>query len=509
MLYDDYRRKVVKLANVLDFIKRFRVPIIAVLALILTVITVLVSIQGIVYEVAACPATIAYGEELGYRADAVFGGVKYEFSAEGSDEWSQDMALRAGDYRVRAVAKGPFGTKRYGTAHGFTVAPKEAEVSVSQKKVGYGEVPSVFAPLAYEDEIHCARFVYGDPSKPDSTVTADVSSITVTSADGTDVTDCYVFHALTSTIGFIPRDITVTVQNADKIYDGSELTFDGYELSRSTPLAEGDKIVATFRAGRTDEGESENIPEIRIVKEAEGLDVTGNYNIDLVPGKLTVQARPLYVTTYGAEKVYDGTPLSCDGFEIQEPKEDSGLLSGHSISVSELCEVTDAKTADNYLGFLVRDDAGKDVSENYQIFYECGQLTVQPRPLSVSTGSGIWMYDGAAHRNPAYTVCDGENEQSGLLAGHSHALGVPDEIVEAGTKENATSICIFDETGKDVTGNYAVAYRKGTLTVTPRPIEVTAGSDEKIYDGTPLTTDKFTARSEYGAAIVENRRAQP
>lgn len=592
MLYDDYRRKVVKLANVLDFIKRFRVPIIAVLALILTVITVLVSIQGIVYEVAACPATIAYGEELGYRADAVFGGVKYEFSAEGSDEWSQDMALRAGDYRVRAVAKGPFGTKRYGTAHGFTVAPKEAEVSVSQKKVGYGEVPSVFAPLAYEDEIHCARFVYGDPSKPDSTVTADVSSITVTSADGTDVTDCYVFHALTSTIGFIPRDITVTVQNADKIYDGSELTFDGYELSRSTPLAEGDKIVATFRAGRTDEGESENIPEIRIVKEAEGLDVTGNYNIDLVPGKLTVQARPLYVTTYGAEKVYDGTPLSCDGFEIQEPEEDSGLLSGHSISVSELCEVTDAKTADNYLGFLVRDDAGKDVSENYQIFYECGQLTVQPRPLSVSTGSGIWMYDGAAHRNPAYTVCDGENEQSGLLAGHSHALGVPDEIVEAGTKENATSICIFDETGKDVTGNYAVAYRKGTLTVTrrpvvietagnswvydgklhtdfahflsdlsayaladgdetrvewgaglsdcgsadnaldvrvfakdgrevtesydisyvtgtltvtPRPIEVTAGSDEKIYDGTPLTTDKFTARSEYGAAIVENQ----
>ena len=218
----------------------------------------------------------------------MFGGVKYEFSAEGSDEWSQDMALRAGDYRVRAVAKGPFGTKRYGTAHGFTVAPKEAEVSVSQKKVGYGEDPAVFAPLAYEDEIHCARFVYGDPSKPDSTVTADVSSITVTSADGTDVTDCYVFHPLTSTIGFIPRDITVTVQNAGKIYDGSELTFDGYELSRSTPLAEGDKIVATFRAGRTDEGESENIPEIRIVKEAEGLDVTGNYNIDLVPGKLTV-----------------------------------------------------------------------------------------------------------------------------------------------------------------------------------------------------------------------------
>ena len=141
MLYDDYRRKVVKLANVLDFIKRFRVPIIAVLASILTVITVLVSIQGIVYEAAACPATIAYGEELGYRADAVFGGVKYEFSAEGSDEWSQDMALRAGDYRVRAVAKGPFGTKRYGTAHGFTVAPKDRKFPFRRKKSDTAKIP--------------------------------------------------------------------------------------------------------------------------------------------------------------------------------------------------------------------------------------------------------------------------------------------------------------------------------------------------------------------------------
>ena len=89
----------------------------------------------------------------------------------------------------------------------------------------------------------------------------------------------------------------------------------------------------------------------------------------------------------------------------------------------------------------------------------------------------------------SYThLCDGENEQSGLLAGHSHALGVPDEIVEAGTKENATSICIFDETGKDVTGNYAVAYRKGTLTVTRRPVVIETAGNSWVYDG-KLHTD--------------------
>ena len=64
------------------------------------------------------------------------------------------------------------------------------------------------------------------------------------------------------------------------------------------------------------------------------------------------------------------------------------------------------------------------------------------------------------------------------------------------------SVHIYAGDGTDVTGNYAVTTEDGTLTITPRPITVTAGSDTKVYDGTPLTCGEATVSSALSPALV-------
>ena len=494
MLYEEYRRKVKKYAAVLNFIKRYRVLLIVILAFIAAAVSVLVGIRGIVYDVAACPETVRYGEAIGYEANAIFTNVRYEFVQNGSANWSESVPVRVGEYRVRAKAEGPFGTLRYGKEYSFCVLPKETEVRVSGATVGYGNTPEVTADLAYSDTISCSRFVYADLSARETSVTPVSEAVSVRDADGNDVTDCYFFRPMPKVIGFEQRKITVTVQDKSGIYDGTPLRFDGYELSKETPLAEGDRLVATFEAQRTEAGETENIPKLCVIREDGGLDVTANYAIEIVSGKLTVEKRPLYIETGGAEKVYDGEPLTCGAYRVQDEEKESGLLEGHTLAVAELCAAVNAGDTQNLIRFAVT-DGERDVTENYSVFYDAGILHIGARPVSVTTGGGTWMYDGQLHESGQITVADG-NESEGFIEGHAASVSVPYSVRYAGRWENKAQISVLDENRKDVTQNYDISYTYGTLEIIKRPLLLRSADNSWIFDG--------SAHSESGVRVSQN-----
>jgi hypothetical protein len=46
--------------------------------------------------------------------------------------------------------------------------------------------------------------------------------------------------------------------------------------------------------------------------------------------------------------------------------------------------------------------------------------------------------------------------------------------------------------GEDVTASYAVTYANGALEVTQKAVTITADSDTKVYDATPLTKNSYT-----------------
>lgn len=114
-------------------------------------------------------------------------------------------------------------------------------------------------------------------------------------------------------------------------------------------------------------------------------------------------------------------------------------------------------------------------------------------PVTITAGSTSKVYDGTPLR-------DGSFDVSGLPEGHEHAFNVTMTAESTLTNVGSTSNVIATVDGVTVSstqatpvGNYLVTIASGTLEVTAKSLTVTADSDTKVYDTTPLTKDSYTS----------------
>ena len=193
----------------------------------------------------------------------------------------------------------------------------------------------------------------------------------------------------------------------------------------------------------------------------------------------------LVISSGSAEAVYNGEPLTSQNWKVASGK----LQEGHSVVVETTGSQTDVGTSDNYIIATVRDKDGNDVSEQYNIKYEYGKLTVTARPVTVTAGSGMKMYDGTPLSSEKYTV----TSSAPLLSGHTFDVTVDGSITEIGqTSNQVISVTIYDKSGKDVTRNYDVTTMSGTLLVySADSIVISSGSKTDIYTGDPITNDRW------------------
>ncbi|WP_367567545.1 InlB B-repeat-containing protein, partial [Lacrimispora sp.] len=107
------------------------------------------------------------------------------------------------------------------------------------------------------------------------------------------------------------KAITVKPSPASKPYDGTPLKSDAFE--RPSGLRVGDDIYITTTGSITNVSQSaENnnpIAEKGVIITRNGNNVTSQYNITTLPGKLTITRRQVTITADSASKVYDGTAL--------------------------------------------------------------------------------------------------------------------------------------------------------------------------------------------------------
>ena len=149
MLYEEYRRKILKIANIKRILRRFRALIIAAAALA----AVFFGVRGIVYDCSAGSESVYYGEVPGYSAKALFKRVSYQYAAADSDEWTQELPRGIGKYKVRGVSSRTFGAPSYSEEYVFSVLPKPIEVKVDPVSAGYGDALSVSAVVSEGDRI--------------------------------------------------------------------------------------------------------------------------------------------------------------------------------------------------------------------------------------------------------------------------------------------------------------------------------------------------------------------
>lgn len=485
MLYDAYQQKINKIARGIAFFKRHAIKIAIVAALLLAVTVTLFVTIGMVGEV-ECKSEFIYGEEIVCDANAFLSGVRYEYRTK-DGQWSKAVPVMPGEYYVRAVGKSVGGSPCYGKERSFVILERQITVSAMEDGVVYGEMPKLTADLALSDRIVCENFHYDDILLERTGVEPMLEDIRILNAEGDDVTFAYKIQTEKKQIQILPRNVTVTVNDSSKVYDGIEFNFDQYELS-SGSLVEGDLLQATFTASLTEVGSVKNDPSLRILT-IDGIDITHHYAIHKMVGNLTVEKRPLIVSSNSGKWEYDAYSHRDDAATVSA---ETPLVSDHTIVVHESTSAINAGVYDNLLRLSVMDGEGNDKSENYSVFLQTGTFEITKKDIVITTKSTEWIYDNKSH---SYSTI----ETKGRLNGHKCYVITGTSITNCGSVTNAVTVEIY-ENNQRVTHNYNIIENFGVLTVKQRPITIQPLGVTQVYNDSPVSLAKYEILSDYRLA---------
>ena len=216
----------------------------------------------------------------------------------------------------------------------------------------------------------------------------------------------------------------------------------------------------------------------------------GNYTGEFTK-TYEITPREYTVTTDGAEKVYDGNPLTANGRVNNLAKDEAVILT-----------VTGAQTnvgSSNNTYTLTWEGTAKE--SNYKHGTDSiGTLKVTAKPIVPSDTNGITVtdpldstYDGKVHKNKP-TVTDAKTKAT-LKEDTDYTLTHTGDLVNVGTvKVTVNGIGNYQ-------GSFELSYH-----ITKRKVSLTSANAEKVYDGTPLTNDTVTVTSKLGFAEKEGAK---
>lgn len=488
MTYDEYvlkvRANISRLQAAWKWVKKNRVPIISGLIAVAAVVLLLMYFSG-TFTSALKVSDSVYGEPLDTAAKAFLSHVEYNYGDEnGAVPY---VPYRAGSYTVSARTENPFGTVREQESS-FVISRRRAVITLKPFNVYYGDRPVVSEVveaegLAEGDRIDSADIVYDELLKRD---VARIVSVTVRSSGGEDVTDCYDLTLGSANVRIMQRPITVATASAEKKYDGKPLTDNGYTI-KSGSLAAGDEIVMTFHASVERPGTVINTADIKILHGDE--DRTDLYSVTQSFGALTVLPLRINVKTGSAEKVYDGKPLSCREYEL----DDAELLPGHVITPTLYPELTSAGVIANKIEFKVNNESGEYFTDCYEFVFDAGTLVVKKRLLTVKSGSALGEY------GEPVSCCEAEIVSGDVVGGQKIYFDNFKEYINAGTYKNTFTVAVCAGDGSAVTGNYDITYEYGSITITRKPIGV-----KVRIGGVPGVSTGFLASAEPDRPLAYN-----
>ena len=381
----------------------------------------------------------------------------------------------------------------------YTISKEEGKLSIT-KREGEGKTITVIAangekvydgtPLTNNGFTHVGALVEGDVltavvegSQTDVGVGDNVVKSYKVMRGETDVTTSYTFAdnvkgALTVTL----RDVTFTGESKSLPYTGGMQSITGITQSG---LVEGHRYE-----GLTYKAEGQNVDSYDgafsgdvVIKDAQGNDVTKNYNVTKTPGKLTITNASFTVTFTGenAEKIYNGKEQSITGITV------AGLKTGHRYEGLTY----EAKGTDKgeYVGAFtgtvkILDENNVDVTENYAITQTPGKLTITAVEtevvVTIEGDKKAFTYDGTEHSAKNYKVVRISNElykeKDFTFTGTAEVKGTNANTYPMGLKEGN-----FQNTSNNFK-NVRFVVTDGELVINKRPVKVTAEKLEYAYN---------------------------
>ena len=267
--------------------------------------------------------------------------------------------------------------------------------------------------------------------------------------------------SVTKTFTITKRPVAYQADSDSKTYDGTALTKDSATLT-SGSLVSWHTITFNISGSQTDAGSSANTINSVIIKTGD-KDVTENYDVTLTPGTLTVNKRPVTYKADGGSKIYDGTALTKDSATLTS----GSLVSGHEASFTLSGSQTTVGSSANTISTVTIKNGTTDVTSNYSITKETGNLIVSKRPITFTSGSSSKEYDENALKDATASVTSGS-----LVSGHTATFTISGSQTAVGSSDNTLDSVTIKNGEDDVTSNYDITKKNGTLTVvdTTKPV---------------------------------------
>ena len=331
---------------------------------------------------------------------------------------------------------------------------------------------------------------------------AFATTYTIVNEKGEDVTANYAtktFNPGKLTIAKAP--LTITVKDQTYTYNGAaqgenNATYTDASKVTVGGLKGGDALTSiTLNGQETNAGEYAG----KIVASAAEIgESTGNYEIQYVAGKLTINKASLTITakdqtyTYnGAEqgednKTYtDASKVTVEGLKGEDALT-SITLNGQETNVGE------------YGGKIVASAAEIGESTgNYNITYAPGKLTINKATLNITVKPQTYTYNGSAQGENAVTYTDAtkisEKVEASGLQGNDALTSITLDGQETNANVYSGKIVASDAVVGSATSNYNIVYTPGTLTINKAAVTVAANPAGKEYgEPEPPLTAKVT-----------------
>lgn len=292
-------------------------------------------------------------------------------------------------------------------------------------------------------------------------------------------------------------------------YDGEEHSVEGYAVSYVVGGAASAGAPAGFDAGDISFAGTAKVTGTDAGSYPMGLDAGdfsyagrnfSSVSFEVEDGQLTISKREAVVKPKDASRVFNGEALEASEWEVAEGSPDQ-FLAGQGISDPVFSGSQTAPGASESSivswGYPENTKAG-----NYEIRTEKGTLNVTSRgaaeTITVEANSTSATYDGGTHS------AAGLKATEFVVGGKAYTVsGLSTEdpsAADAGTyTNNVTGTAkVSDAAGNDVTSEFAVEIKDGSLVIGPAEATIRPKDASKPYDGTPLVASEFEAAGFVG-----------
>ncbi len=501
MLYSNYKNKILKLSAVRDFVLRHKVAFCALICAIIALFATFLGFKGKIIKELDQQEIVVYGDNYRSGGGALFAFMGYEYRKLGDDEWVRgERPTAPGEYEVRGYALKGYGGKNYTEISTFTIEKRDVEIGVKQSEITYGDQLQVECELVSGDYIVEEKIKWNKSDIVNLNLSASVilNSVEIRNEKGENVTNFYNITCLKETVSVNKRVISVKVDGAEKEYDGTYLSCSKYEITSGETL-KGETLSLSFNDYIKDYGAVENKPEWRVYNSS-GKDVSELYHVIFDCGYLNITKRKITVKTASASSIYDGKAFYSTDFTIISEK---GLVAGDR-AVAESCTyITFFGSCQNVLDVNIYNGYER-VTENYEIEYVFGTLSIEKRNVLISSHNGTLDYNGQEQTYEHFFV------SGGSLANGDQAYSYnPASLKNIGSTENFLEVRIYHLSGEESTQSYNISYTYGSLNIIKRDVTLKPKDVNKQYDAQPLESTEYevvagSLASGHRAEIVTN-----